>query len=134
MRTLILFAALLSMSLPQIVLGRDVHFPLCGAGKRVTCVVDGDTFWLGREKFRLAGIDTPEASRPRCAAEAHLADKATLRLQSLLNGGAVALERQGQDRYGRTLVDVRAGGQSVERVLVAEGLAQHWRGRKANWC
>ena len=30
----------------------------------VTRVVDGDTFWIGKDKIRLWGIDAPEASTP----------------------------------------------------------------------
>ncbi|MEK1928755.1 MAG: hypothetical protein AAAC47_03015, partial [Pararhizobium sp.] len=44
-------------------------FPFCGDGRRGTCVVDGDTFWLAGEKIRIADIDTPELSPPRCEAE-----------------------------------------------------------------
>lgn len=36
------------------------RFPICGGGLRVTCVVDGDTFWLNRQKIRIADIDTPD--------------------------------------------------------------------------
>lgn len=44
-------------------------FPICGDGPRVTCVVDGDTFWHQGVKIRIADIDTPELSPPRCEAE-----------------------------------------------------------------
>ncbi len=45
------------------------HFPRCGGGARVTCIVDGDTVWYRGEKIRIADIDTPETSRPGCARE-----------------------------------------------------------------
>jgi endonuclease YncB( thermonuclease family) len=32
-------------------------------------VVDGDTFWFRGEKIRIADIDTPELSPPRCERE-----------------------------------------------------------------
>nr|MDX8317342.1 thermonuclease family protein [Agrobacterium rosae] len=34
-------------------------FSICGSGQRITCVVDGDTFWFRGEKIRIADIDTP---------------------------------------------------------------------------
>ena len=52
---------------------------LCGHGKRVTCVVDGDTIWSKGEKIRLMGFDTPErANNAKCKRERILADKATV--------------------------------------------------------
>nr|MDX8317344.1 thermonuclease family protein [Agrobacterium rosae] len=34
-------------------------FSMCNGGHRITCVVDGDTFWFRGEKIRIADIDTP---------------------------------------------------------------------------
>ena len=43
-------------------------WPICGYGKRVTCIVDGDTFWMNRQKYRLYGVDAPEAGdKAQCA-------------------------------------------------------------------
>jgi len=53
------------------------HLPLCDSGARVTCVVDGDTFWLDGVKVRITDIDTPEVSDPLCAAEAALGARAS---------------------------------------------------------
>lgn len=36
---------------------------MCGSGKRVTCVVDGDTIWLRGEKIRLQGFDATCSSQ-----------------------------------------------------------------------
>lgn len=44
-------------------------FPICLAGARVDCIVDGDTFWFSGEKVRIADMDTPEISSPRCRRE-----------------------------------------------------------------
>lgn len=41
-------------------------FPICGKGRRITCIVDGDTFWLWGERIRIADIDAPEINPPRC--------------------------------------------------------------------
>ena len=34
--------------------------PICGFGRRINCVVDGDTLWLDGEKIRLDSINAPE--------------------------------------------------------------------------
>ena len=44
-------------------------FSFCGESVRTNCVVDGDTFWFNGEKIRVADIDTPALSPPRCEAE-----------------------------------------------------------------
>jgi micrococcal nuclease len=112
--------------------------PLCSAGERHTCVVDGDTVWISGEKIRLADIDTPEPSG-RCVTERVLAARAAGRLAELLSGpheivrGDPADGRL-QDRYGRTLAVIRVGGVSVGTILVREGLARPWTGRRSNWC
>jgi micrococcal nuclease len=100
-------------------------------------VVDGDTFWLGGEKIRIADIDTPETHPPRCAYEAELGARATRRLQMLLAEAPFTLAPIGGrdvDRYGRKLRIVTRGGRSLGDVLVAEGLARTWTGRREPWC
>lgn len=113
--------------------GHAAALPLCGAGKRVTCVVDGDTLWLGGEKIRLDGIDAPETDG-RCQAERMLARRATLALSGLLAGKAIDLRRTGTDRYGRTLAKVLADGRDVGEQMLREGLARPWAGRRESWC
>ena len=100
-------------------------------------VVDGDTFWVGGDKIRVADIDTPETHPPRCAEEAELGEKATRRLEALLAEGPFDLEPIGdrdRDRYGRKLRIVTRDGRSLGDVLVAEGLARTWTGRREPWC
>ena len=113
------------------------RFARCEAGPRQTCVVDGDTLWLDGAKIRLADINTPEISQPHCASERALGEAATERLIVLLNQGAFTLEPYGTrdvDRYGRLLRVASRGGHSLGQVLVAEGLAEPWRGRRSDWC
>lgn len=112
------------------------RFGPCGADKRVTCVVDGDTFWYQGTKIRIADINAPEVSHPGCPEEAQLGARATLRLTQLLNAGHFSLVTQGRavDRYGRALRVVVRHGQSLGATLEAEGLAEHWQGRRGNWC
>lgn len=107
---------------------------VCAPGPRNNCVVDGDTFWLAGEKIRLADIDAPEISKPQCPAEKALGERAKQRLLVLLNSGEIGLRRDGTDRYGRTLAVVIVGGRSVGSVLVEEGLARVWDGRRHPWC
>jgi endonuclease YncB( thermonuclease family) len=99
-------------------------------------VVDGDTFRAAGETIRIADIDTPETHPPRCAYEAKLGARATRRLQALLAQGPFELERidRDTDRYGRKLRVVTRGGRSLGDVLVAEGLARTWTGRREPWC
>ena len=116
--------------------GERALFTRCEGSGRVTCVVDGDTIWYRGTKIRIADINTPEVSRPACPREAALGERATLRLTALLNAGGFTLEREGrdEDRYGRKLRIVTRGGRSLGDVLVAEGLADRWQGRRGNWC
>ena len=114
------------------------QFPLCTSAPRVTCVVDGDTIWLGGTKMRLADIDTPEVSRPRCPREARLGALATRRMQALLNRSAFSLtaaaDGRDEDRFGGKLRVVTRDGESLGAMLVRDGLARAWGGKRRSWC
>ncbi len=113
------------------------RFSRCGAfASREACVIDGDTFWYRGHKIRVADINTPETSKPDCAAEAELGARATTRFQQLLNAGPFTLEPidRTQDKYGRALFVVTRGGESVGGALVSEGLAEEWQGYRREWC
>jgi micrococcal nuclease len=111
-------------------------FGSCHTGGGTNCVVDGDTIWLDGEKIRISDIDAPETHPSRCAEEARLGHAATTRLQVLLNAGPVELASADRDtdRYGRKLRIVTQHGRSVGAVLVDEGLARPWEGRRRPWC
>jgi endonuclease YncB( thermonuclease family) len=111
-------------------------FALCAQGPRINCVVDGDTFWFNGEKVRIADINAPETHEAGCAEERALGSRAARRLVSLLNAGLfeLAVEGRATDRYGRALRVVRRNGGSLGQTLVAEGLAEPWRGRRSDWC
>ncbi len=111
-------------------------FTLCTAAPRETCVVDGDTFWLAGEKVRIADINAPETHQAQCPAERQLGEAATRRLLALLNAGPVQLvdPPRNRDRYGRRLAVAMRNGESLGALLVAEGLAEPWRGRRSGWC
>ncbi|MXP41854.1 thermonuclease family protein [Altererythrobacter soli] len=125
-------ANLLNFSDPAAALNSSEPFRVCGK-VRENCVVDGDTFWSAGEKIRIADIDTPEING-KCASEKERARQARDRLGALLSRGEFVVHRQGTDRYGRTLAVVTSGGRSVGDVLVSEGLARTWSGRREPWC
>jgi endonuclease YncB( thermonuclease family) len=112
------------------------RFGLCFVGGGYNCVVDGDTIWLQGRKIRIADIDARETHDPRCASEKELGDRATLRLQQLLNRGSIRLRPadRDRDRYGRLLRVVLVGGESVGDVLIGEGLARPYAGHRRPWC
>ncbi len=112
-------------------------FRKCTNRTHVNCVVDGDTLWLSEEKIRVADIDTPEISQPKCASELARGNRATRRLLDLVNDGPFELHAwpgRDEDRYGRKLRVLVRNGQSLGDILVSEGLARTWSGRREPWC
>lgn len=123
---------------PRLNVGNQTRqvFMRCGA-VRITCVVDGDTIWLDGVKIRIADIDTPEISNPKCAYEQALGEQATERLIQLLNSGPVrivATSGQDEDRYGRKLRLLVREQRSLGEQLIEEGLARRWEGKRLPWC
>ena len=86
-------------------------------------IIDGDTFALGSERVRILNIDAPETRGSRCERELVLGLKAKERLAGLLRTRSVAIARDGEDRYHRTLARVSVGGLDVGSILLGEGLA-----------
>lgn len=108
----------------------------CGSGKRITCVVDGDTLWLNGEKIRTMGYDTPEPMTNICGGEREkrLAAQASARFLELFNTTQITIERHGQDKYGRTLAAIRSNGRPVGDILISEGLARRYPDGREFWC
>ena len=77
-------------------------------------LIDGDTFAVGNERFRIRGINAPETT------EAGGFD-ATQRLDLLLHEGPVLVIPYGQDAYGRTLAEVYVNNRNVAEVMKEEG-------------
>ena len=100
-------------------------------------VWDGDSLRLGMtqeaEAIRIFNIDAPEIEG-QCAYESNLAQRSKHRLAELLQGQSVEVLRQGKDRYGRTLASVNINGRDAGDILVSEGLARIWGGRREPWC
>lgn len=103
-------------------------------------VYDGDTLraWVDGENtpVRLLGYDTAEIGhRARCLDESEMAIAAHQRLVELIeSAGAAELCPAGRDRYRRLLAALVLDGEDVAAVLIAEGLARPWTGRRESWC
>ncbi|MCS7042873.1 MAG: thermonuclease family protein [Bryobacteraceae bacterium] len=92
---------------------------------RVVAVADGDTVTVlrGREqvRVRLYGIDCPELGQP-------FGRRARQRTGELAFGQTVTVRGESRDRYGRLVAWIELpDGRSLNEVLVAEGLAWHYR-------
>jgi hypothetical protein len=112
-------------------------YSLCSSIIRHSCVIDGDTIRYEWTKIRIADIDTPEISQPKCASEAELGHRAKDRLLELLNEGSFEVVHPGgrdEDVYGRKLRVLMRDGRSLGMVLVDEGLARRWTGSRRSWC
>ncbi|URK88074.1 hypothetical protein LP421_11180 [Rhizobium sp. RCAM05350] len=94
------------------------------------CVVDGGTFWYGRRKIQISGIQAPKIKQAKCDNERKLGSLAKKRLWEILNVGDVQLAGvSGQD------AQVMVGqGRSVGDMLVSEGLARRASAGKQGWC
>ena len=83
-------------------------------------VLDGDTIRAeakGKEiKIRLVEIDAPEMNQPFGAQAKNF-------LNRLLYGKDVTLISQGKDRYGRTLGEIYANGESANALMIKSGFA-----------
>jgi endonuclease YncB( thermonuclease family) len=99
-------------------------------------VIDGDTFKLGSETIRIAGIDAPETHPPRCMEEARLGLAATEALRDLLSSGTVSLSDSGadHDQYGRLLRNVAVDGRDVGQAMIASGMARPFGAGRKPWC
>lgn len=100
-------------------------------------VVDGDTVKSPYGvTYRLLGFDTPETHFAKCSSERARGLAAKARLSALLAKGEVkVLESGRRDRYGRTLATLTVNGKDVGEILISEGLARPYTGKKReSWC
>lgn len=99
-------------------------------------VIDGDTIDVSGERIRILNIDTPErGDRARCDQERVMAEQASRALRSRVQSARrIDLERDGLDKYGRTLALVYLDGKDVGEVLIDEGYAVRWGGGRPDWC
>ncbi|MBI1386658.1 MAG: thermonuclease family protein [Rhizobiales bacterium] len=121
---------------PLAVLAPLAFAALCGgasAGDPIRAI-DGDSLAIGAERIRIIGVDAPEL-KARCPREEELARRAKTVLQALVDRPDVVVERQGRDRYRRTLARVLVGGADVAELLIAAGLGRPYHGEaRATWC
>jgi endonuclease YncB( thermonuclease family) len=107
------------------------------AGPAGFAVVDGDTVHLDQESYRLIGIDAAEIHRAQCDAERRLGELTKHRLEVLLESGAISFvpdPPSKRDKFGRLLVRLIVNGEDAACVLIREGYARPWRGRREDWC
>lgn len=87
-------------------------------------VHDGDTLTAVdagnvQHKVRLQGIDAPEIGQA-------FGTKARDRLAELTLRKVVRVNVHDRDQYGRLLADIEVAGQSVNKRMVADGMAWHY--------
>lgn len=102
--------------------------------------LDGDTIVIDGTRIRIANIDAPEIRDFHCDAERRLGLVAKHRMAELLASGAVTVHpgdpKSGRlkDRYGRTLATIEVDGRDIGKIMIAEGLARPWTGKRRPWC
>ncbi len=116
----------------------------------VVKVVDGDTVrvvasvWPGIDvpvSVRIAGIDTPESRRPKCAEERAAGKKAAALVREMIApGDEVRLRDVHGGKYAgrvvaRLMLLTEQGEASLGQMLIDRHLAlPYFGGRKADWC
>ena len=84
---------------------------------------------------RLTEAGATETLRAKCDLERKRGLDAKARLVEIMAIGEMHLDRQGRDRYGRTLARVFVDGRDVARILIDEGLARPYSGgKREGWC
>ena len=80
--------------------------------ERVTSVIDGDTFETASRKkpVRLANVDAPEKGQLGSV-------KATEALRMMIEGQEVRIETVSRDKYGRAVVNVYKGRESINKKM-----------------
>ncbi len=101
--------------------------------QKVLRVYDGDTVLVsapsGRGLTRLLGIDAPETSKSRGQAGQPYSARSRRYLAGRIKNRCVQLEVYGVDRYGRRLAVIHLEGANINLEMVAQGLAEVYRGR-----
>jgi endonuclease YncB( thermonuclease family) len=124
---------LASLAAALVMIGRDA----LPADERALAVIDGDTVHSDQERYRLLGIDAAEIHRAQCDAERRLGELTKHRLQALIRSGPVEFRPDPpteRDKYGRLLVHLLVNGEDAACILIREGYARPWRGRREDWC
>lgn len=105
----------------------------CSSSIEDAQAVDGDTFKVADQRYRLVGIDAPEMPghcRPNRQCVEGDPFTSRLTLQSFLDEGVRCTEH-GRDAYDRTLVIcTTASGSDLAGVLVNMGMAEVYQPRR----
>lgn len=85
----------------------------------IICCEQGNSFTV-----RLKDIDAPEREQP-------FASDSRDYLKQLVMDKPIRLIGDKRDKYGRLLVDLVVDGQSINEVMIGEGMAWRWRYSKS---
>ena len=99
---------------------------LAGGAQAGVEIVDGDTLVVDGTRYRLNGIDAPEAGQTCKTAKGRdwfCGRRATDRLFALSKGRKVRCHRISEDGYGRTIARCFVGQQDLGQAMVLAGLA-----------
>ena len=117
---LLVVAVLLAASIPSIAAQSENSW----TGQ--VSVIDGDTLGMGKQRFRLHGIDAPESGQSckhpergtwRCGQQAALA------LADQIGRAHVTCRQTDKDRYGRIIAICALGSQDLNQWMVRSGWA-----------
>lgn len=99
--------------------------PLNKIEGKIVRVIDGDTVIIldssnDQHRIRLDGIDAPESGQP-------YGNKATEFVKEITREKKIVVEWRKKDRYNRILGVVYADGMNVNKALLENGLAWHYK-------
>jgi endonuclease YncB( thermonuclease family) len=87
---------------------------------------DGDSFSLGRERYRLYGIDAPELHQQCTDAQGRswpCGTRARSELRRIIGTSPVECRTQSMDRYGRNIAVCHVAGRDLAEEMVRSGFA-----------
>jgi endonuclease YncB( thermonuclease family) len=95
-------------------------------GPQPVRLADGDSFALGRERYRLYGIDAPELHQECTDARGQpwpCGTRARSELRRIIGTDPVQCRTLSTDRYGRNIAVCHAGGRDLAEEMVRAGFA-----------
>lgn len=99
-------------------------------------VIDGDTLDIAGVRYRLHGIDAPEAGQKCKNARGGIwpcGQAAIATLEELVEGRKVHCDDRGSDDYGRTIAVCFSDGKDINQEMVVVGLAWAFRKYSENY-
>lgn len=95
-------------------------------GPQSVRLADGDSFSLGRERYRLYGIDAPELHQQCTDANGRpwaCGTRARSELRRIIGTNPVQCRTQSIDRYGRSIAVCHVAGRDLAEEMVRSGFA-----------